>query len=350
MAEQCAEDPLDGGDLPPQCLSMLPSLLAAGEDSDTRWILSVHESLNVGVTRLVEIGAHASQNTRKNMDNKHVAVAGPGAHTSQELEQQAAEGQPAMSTILGSFSLLALFDGHNGTMASAFLQSNFVSFLGAEGSDLQKRPEEALDRAFAKAEEEFLVISQKEDLVDGSTAAVVLLDTEKSRCIVANVGDTEVLLGTRGTDNSTSYEVISQLHRPLAGSAEAERVTKASGTVVKNRVAHPKFKSTVKFSLGVSRAIGNAFFKDEQYTGGKPSGVIAEPAIASVDLQPEVAGQFLIVACDGFWDAVVHKQATSFTIEKLLAGGTAQSISEDLVELARSQNSKDNITVMLAVL
>ena len=55
-------------------------------------------------------------------------------------------------------------------------------------------------------------------------------------------------------------------------------------------------------SLGVSRAIGDLPFKHAKFTDGKPSGLSAEPDIATVQLTEEHT--FLIIGCDGLWDVI----------------------------------------------
>jgi len=123
------------------------------------------------------------------------------------------------------------------------------------------------------------------------------------------------------------------------------------GRIWRNRLGHTKISPQV-LSLAVSRAIGDIFFKDETFTGGTPTGLTAEPFIACTMLeeQSSAAEQFLLIGCDGLWDTIPPNESVEFVFSHLSKGVPAQKISEDLVQLARSTGSSDNITVILAVL
>merc|ERR1712216_484466 len=102
-------------------------------------------------------------------------------------------------------------------------------------------------------------------------------------------------------------------------------------------------------SLAVSRSIGDAFFKCEKYTGQQATGLTAEPHIACAKVgegDPEV--EFLIIGCDGLWDAVTYQEAANFVLERLRSSVHPEAISEALVTLARDKGSSDNITVIVA--
>lgn len=222
--------------------------------------------------------------------------------------------------------------------------------LAANRDKLLQSPEDALREAFLRTEHDWLTMARTEKLMDGTTAAVVLVDRKANRCIVANVGDSEVLLGARNATGETLCQTLTQVHHPKRSPAEAERVTASGGRIWRGRLGHPKISPQV-LSLSVSRAIGDLFFKDEAYTDGLSSGLTAEPYITSVEVG--MAGfrdEFLLIGCDGLWDTVSYKQAADFVFEALQQGEEPQSISEALVRLAREAGSSDNITVMLVVL
>merc|ERR1740139_1804994 len=104
--------------------------------------------------------------------------------------------------------------------------------------------------------------------MDGTTAAVALVDRQGCRCIVGNVCDSEGLLGSRdAATGETSVRVLTEVHHLKRNLAEGERVKQAGGRIWHGRLCHPKISPQV-LSLSVSRAIGDLFFKDGRYTDG----------------------------------------------------------------------------------
>ncbi|CAK0860384.1 unnamed protein product [Prorocentrum cordatum] len=146
-------------------------------------------------------------------------------------------------------------------------------------------------------------------------------------CVVGNVGDSEVIIGTRRADGVSTLEVLTEVHRIRGNAAEAARVEALGGRVWKGRVGHPRLNP--KFaSLAVSRAIGDLFFKDAAFTQGKASGLVADPHVTSVQVRGEgVSEQFLLLGCDGFWDKVTYQQALSYVF-RLMDTGTERSAGD----------------------
>ena len=64
--------------------------------------------------------------------------------------------------------------------------------------------------------------------------------------------------------------------------------------------------------------------------------------------------QFLILACDGLWDVVTHREAVDFVLKEF-ADAKYESIdlhatTEALVKHAFDKGSTDNITVLIVTL
>lgn len=292
----------------------------------------------------LRFGVHSIQNQRKEMEDAHCAVLGregrPHSRGSGE------EGDAA----LGSFSFFAIFDGHGGARAAEFAREQLLSLLAAESAALAADPAAALSRAFEQTEERWVQLAREESLMDGTTAAVVLVDRSTGRCIVGNVGDSEALIGSRTLDGATEYQVLTEVHHPKRNPGEAERITSLGGHLWHGRLSHPKISPQV-ISLSVSRAIGDLFFKDDSYTGGQPSGLTAEPFIDSFEVcGANMAKQFLLIGCDGLWDTVTPGRAAEFVFARLGEQEDPQKISESLVNLARESGSSDNITVIVVEL
>merc|ERR1712060_242233 len=105
-------------------------------------------------------------------------------------------GNQATSPLLGSLSYFAVFDGHGGARAAEFSGEYLCHSLAKDLSALRSDPVAALRAAFANTEAEWNKIAQEQELMDGTTAAVALVDRSRGRCIVGNVGDSEVVFGT----------------------------------------------------------------------------------------------------------------------------------------------------------
>merc|ERR1712151_1401669 len=185
---------------------------------------------------------------------------------------------------------------------------------------------------------------------DGTTAAGALVDRAGCRCIVGNIGDSEILLGSRGESGLTNYKILTEVHHLKRSPAEVERVSSVGGRIWRGRLGHPKISPQV-LSLSVSRAIGDLFFKDERYTDGVASGLTAEAYIATAEVCAEgTRDEFLVIGCDGLWDTVQYAEAADLVLERLCQSQDPQTISEALVRKARENGSWDNITCMVVVL
>jgi len=247
-------------------------------------------------------------------------------------------------------SYFAIFDGHAGSRAAEFAGERLCELLAADRNALLSEPCEALRKALVQTEEEWLQMARNHEMMDGTTAAVALVDRVGHRCIVANVGDSEIVWGSSDESGRTNVKVLTEVHHLKRSASEVERVTSVGGRIWKGRLGHPKISPQV-LSLSVSRAIGDLFFKDDKFTDGYKSGLTAEAYIATVDICSEDAqNEFLVIGCDGLWDTVKYAEAADFVLEKLRAREDPQSISEGLVRRAREAGSSDNITVMVVVL
>jgi len=285
----------------------------------------------------LQVGVAERQNTRSYMEDKHlILVAGMSSE------------QPC----LAGWSLFAIFDGHGGEEAATFLV-RCVPKLLAERRDLLQLPDpspaEALRQSLLAAEEEWLRFALQDEKFDGSAVVVALVDAEHRRCLVANIGDCQAVVGSqRSGAVEPTVEPLSEIHDAQLNADEAKRVLEAGGGLWQGRLTHPKFHHEV-MSLGLTRAIGDLAYKHPQFTLGLPSGLTAKPAVCFSQLQPS-AGifQVLILASDGFWNYVSYDQAV-LTVTQMRHAPT-NSVADSLCELALSAGSKDNITVLLVII
>lgn len=312
-----------------------------------------HTLTRLHCPRPISHGVHSIQNLRREMEDAHMAVLGveqQGRSASASSASPPPDAAESGEANLGSLSFFGVFDGHGGARAAEFAGEHMFASLCRDRDMLIRDPCKALSLAFATTEAEWLEVARENEWMDGTTAAVALVDRREGRCIVGNVGDSEVLLGTRLDNHEEHFVILTEVHHLKRNAQESSRVSAAGGRLWHGRLGHPTISPQV-LSLSVSRAIGDLFFKDDLYTNGQASGLTAEPFLTSAEVCSEgVTDQFLLLGCDGLWDTVSYKQACQFVFNNLREGHPPKAICEGLTRLASASGSSDNITVMLAVL
>merc|ERR1719387_972870 len=141
--------------------------------------------------RRMRFGLQSIQNQRPEMEDAHRVVL---------------DNDDSCPDALGSFSYFGVFDGHGGARAAAFAGERLYGLLVEEREELDRKPQEVLCRAFRRTEEEWIDMARRDELYDGTTAAVALVDRQRCRIIVGNVGDSEVILGTKDASGKKSFE------------------------------------------------------------------------------------------------------------------------------------------------
>jgi integrin-linked kinase-associated serine/threonine phosphatase 2C len=279
----------------------------------------------------IEFGVESVQGARKTMEDQHMARKGD-----EPLTPRGDGAQPV--DVASGIPFFGVYDGHGGTQCAEFLRARLhVLVLGHP--KVREEPEVALREAISKAEEEFMEKCRVEKLESGSTVAVAMILQDK--LVVANVGDSEIVLSRGG-----KAELLTTKHHLSANESEGARIRAVGGRIFHSRVGHPKFNPCL-VSLAVTRAIGDAGFKLEEYTDGKASGVIADPDIKSVDLTSE--DNFLIIGCDGLWDVMKYQEAVDYVSERFNKENPTL-ISQAIVKEALDRGSTDNVTVLIVAL
>jgi serine/threonine protein phosphatase PrpC len=259
---------------------------------------------------------------------------------------------------LDPYSFFGVFDGHGGKRAAEYVEQNLYPDLMLV-LQKEKDPEEALHAAFEQTESRLCMVAKENEWMDGTTAAVALVDPIRHQCIIGNVGDSEIVHGYRNACGEVFHQVLTEKHT-MKNEAEIERVITAGGRVWRDRMAHPNFRPEF-LSLAVSRSLGDVFFKDSEYTEGKESGLIAKPSISVLDIRnllqsksnasgSSLEKQMLILASDGLWDKMTYADVVELSLEKLEQGMDPQAVSNVLVQQAAAAGSRDNITVVLVTL
>lgn len=262
-----------------------------------------------------EFGVASDQGIRSTMEDEHVAM------------------------VDGDVAFFGVYDGHGGRQCAEYVRDHLHHAV-LNHADVRLAPSRVMSDAFAQIEHNFLELSDTAQSSAGCVCAAALLQGDL--LTVANVGDCEVVLGRAGQP-----VVLTVKHNPSCNDAEVARVTEAGGCIFNRRVGHPRLNPRM-CSLAVSRAVGDAGFKLDAYTLGKPSGIIADADIREVRLTAEDA--FLIIACDGLWDTMTYAEAVQLCMQHLEGGMDANTVADKLVGEALMRGTRDNITVVFVLL
>jgi integrin-linked kinase-associated serine/threonine phosphatase 2C len=282
------------------------------------------------VWRMIEYGVSSEQGTRKTMEDQHKAMLSTDLFTPRDRTA------PRMAMGIPFFGV---YDGHGGQQCAEFLRENLHTLILSHPHARQD-PQRAIKDGVEEAEKLFMEKCKTERIDSGSTVAVALVVDEL--LVTGNVGDSEIVLCRNGT-----AKVLTVKHTLSANESEVDRVKACGGRIFHSRVGHPKFNPML-VSLAVSRAVGDAGFKLEEYTDGKASGLIAEAETSVTELEPD--DEFIIIGCDGVWDVLSYQGAVDFCKELIKAGKDTQHVTEQLCQEALKLGSTDNVTALFVSL
>lgn len=191
-----------------------------------------------------DFGAHANMGARKHMEDAHTII--------QDLCIE------SLSRLgLHPQSFFAVYDGHGGDEASAFLgdelhhsiidefffkKDELKQLMAKSQDEIHAMIQHRLVAAFEKTDELFLQSSEHPQA--GSTATTVLI--AGNHLFVANTGDSRTVLSRKGVASRLSND-----HKPNRPD-EAQRVRDTGGFVIHGRIMG---------ELAVSRAFGDSPFK-----------------------------------------------------------------------------------------
>lgn len=243
------------------------------------------------------------------------------------------------SSTQGPVAFFGICDGHGGVQAAEFVNAYLHHNIQSQ-TTFYSDTEKAIVDGFLKTEQDFTDFAL-ENSIDGSVGTtattIVILG---STLYVANIGDSEVVLSCNG-----KAVPLTESHKPDSPK-EQQRVLAVGGVLVTSnkrlRLGHPVWNPKL-INIGVTRAIGDLYFKLSAYVKDKQSGLSAEPFVLKRHLTR--TDEFLILATDGFWDVVSHQEAVNFVRQNL--DKDIELICKELLDLSRNRYSTDNITVVV---
>eukprot|EP00933_Yihiella_yeosuensis_P040835 TRINITY_DN35243_c0_g1_i1.p1 TRINITY_DN35243_c0_g1~~TRINITY_DN35243_c0_g1_i1.p1 ORF type:complete len:711 (+),score=243.48 TRINITY_DN35243_c0_g1_i1:113-2245(+) len=243
-----------------------------------------------------------------------------------------------------------VFDGHGGHYCAEFtaahLAKNVLSRLRdrVKGSNDEVALMTALKGGFRQTEHNYLQHAKQTKDQSGTTACCMTVfgpdEQQRLRLFMANCGDSRAVLCRKGGEAVR----LTEDHKPNQPE-EKKRIEAAGGGVVevhgvwRAMLPHKKRLASKIVGLAVSRAIGDAEFKN-------PNIISAEPdlSIHEVDWDED---EFVILATDGIWDVIPDKDCVTIVRDLLQAGKSEAKASEALCKRAREKGSKDDCTVQV---
>jgi len=227
--------------------------------------------------------------------------------------------------------LFEIFDGHGGDEMSAYLQNNLAkiykqNLLLNKGNIIL-----SLKNAFHDADDEMRGQLNIEGL--GSTGSLVHLvkNNFSDELVVysANVGDSRVSLISPEHIIRLSYD-----HR-TSDEKEKKRILESGMDIIDDRICG---------TLMLTRIFGNYEYKEEnneKNSENENKGLICEPFISKINIDPNIENQFLIIASDGVWDILTEED-----IQKIIQKyQDTQKICSIIIKKCLENEAWDNMSV-----
>ena len=262
---------------------------------------------------------------------------------SSSLNPSAAPSSSSSSSSASSspdFAFFAVYDGHSGPAAAEFACVDLPMRV-AELADPFDRS--AVIKMVLDSDATFCKNTQVR--AHGCTACFAVVqpmpDPEggktRYRLLVGNVGDSRCVV--IGVDGKIRY--VTSDHKP-ENEAESKRIRAAGGSVSYNRVDG---------ELAMSRAMGDWAYKGQTHLSAQQQKVIALADLQSMEL---VAGEKLLIMCDGLVEKCSNEQVVQFVEAELQKQGEGvkdpAQVVERLIDYSLEKGSKDNMSAMLILL
>lgn len=276
-------------------------------------------------SRNLQCSIHAIKNTRRKMEDKHLALA--------EFNQLFGIQDDV------DRAYYAVFDGHGGVDAATYAATHLHVVLSKQEM-LQSDATTAFKTAFKHTDDMFRNKAKRERLRSGSTGVAVLIQDQE--LTVAWLGDSQAILVRDG-----HVVRLMDPHKPERED-EKQRIEDLGGCIT--------FMGCwrVNGTYAVSRAIGD--FDQKPFVSG-------DADCLTMKLQGDE--DYVLLACDGFFDAIKASAVPHLVMDALKLAGKPEGgnapmeqseddvgarVAQQLVGNAKTAGSSDNITVMVVFL
>ncbi|CAK9328899.1 unnamed protein product [Citrullus colocynthis] len=269
----------------------------------------------------IRSGSYADIGARDSMDDEHVCIDDLSAHLRSMFKCSMPNG------------FYAVFDGHGGPHAAAFVKRNAMRLFFEDADWLKMQDIDSislkdLENSHRKAFQLADLALADEQSVSSSCGTTALTALVLGRhLLVANAGDCRAVLCRKGVAVPMSED-----HRP-SNLLELKRVEGMGGFVD---------DGYVNGYISVTRTLGDW---DLKLLNGSSSPLIAEPQVEHVILTGD--DEFLILGCDGIWDVMSSQYAVSLVRRGLRKHNDPHQSSRELVQEALRLNTSDNLTAIV---
>ncbi|KAH8494343.1 hypothetical protein H0E87_020923 [Populus deltoides] len=213
--------------------------------------------------------------------------------------------------------LFAIFDGHLSHIIPDYLRSHLFDTILKE-PNFWTEPENAMRRAYRITDT--IILEKAGDLGRGGSTAVTAILINCQKLVVANVGDSRVVMCKNGVAKQLSVD-----HEP---STEREDIENRGGFVS----TFPGDVPRVDGQLAVARAFGDKNLKEH---------LSSEPDVAMEMIDDDA--DCIILASDGLWKVMSNQEAVD-TIKNIK---DARSAAKRLTEEALNRRSSDDISCVV---
>lgn len=191
--------------------------------------------------------------------------------------------------------------------------------------------QKACVNAFEKMDEEIKLTRKLDSSFSGTTAVVVLKQGED--LLVANLGDSRAVLGTKRKDGVAAVPLTTDLKPNLPG--EADRIRRSNGRVFALKeepgVARAWMPRVYCPGMAMSRSFGDFVMKKH---GILSTPVVTHHHITSDDL-------FIVLATDGVWDVLSNEEVVSIVQSAETETVAARAVVEAAVAVWKTKFPKD---------
>ena len=219
------------------------------------------------------------------------------------------------------FFAAEIYDGHGGREAAKIAAGMLTPYFMHAWAKESEKPLRDRRNEYKLLREAYLSVDAhlvERGIRSGTAAANLYIIGD--RFLVANAGDTRIIIGTK-----KGFSLLTKDHKPDLPE-EKVRIESLGGRVLS--YGAPRVEGV----LAMSRALGD--------TGLKPY-ICSEPRIVEGYLGKE--NDYAVLACDGVWDVLTHDDV----IQTVRAVIDPRVASEEISKKALDQGSTDNITVIV---